>query len=356
MGNLTVAVLLLDLILKVNYDSFQLFDNFAKSKNITLNYVIWKGCSSNLTVDAYILDPKDFIGCEEKVFLPLVIEHQALAVMMPIMSKKDRYKDLLMPVDALIQICSTLVMVFFAIFSTMSRKLYSGSTDFIGAVLIGFKLVVGQSVLKDKRCLFRLLYLLISLYGIMICNLYSANMSKFLVMPEDDTSCTTLCTTKGIEFLGEIGIAGNFKLEATEAGNLFLKIGSLNLENGYCVKTSDWTKRLHFQHDLKKNMFKLAIPWIEGFKDHTLSIMNPDSEYAEILNTFILDVYSTGLVNKWAKDMSIKKFAIKFREIQNLPQIVLFDDLRMLFVYFGFGAVTGVLSFFLEVVVNRVFK
>lgn len=353
MKNLTVAVLLSDFILKANYDSFKLFESFGEKFNISTSYEVWEGCSSNVPVDAYMLDPNDFVGCAGEVHLPLVVEPQAMAVMIPIKPKKNRYRNLLMPIDVSTQICSTLALICFGIVSSLAKKLYLGNFDLIRGVLTGFKVVVGQSVLQEKNHILRLLCIFMSIFGIFNTNMYTANMSKLLVKPEDENSYEVLCTASGIEFLKNFEAGSDFIMSSIEDYELFSMIGSLNLEFGYCVKTSDWNQRLHFQRDLKKNMFKLATPWIESFKDHTVALINTKSEYAAALKTFILDAYSTGLVDKWQRDMSIKNFSTKYIEIGSLSQIVLFDDLRMLFVYFGFGAVAGVVSFLLEIVVRR---
>lgn len=318
MENLTVAIPEVPLIKLMRYDFFQMIELFASNFNLSINYLIWKGCNYQYKtlIDSYMLDLEELKGCESGIQIPFVIEYQSLTILVPTNFKKPRSAYFLMPFDILIIRILGITISTFLFVLIFPTKL--GKMDLSKEVLNAFGLQYCQTIQNNFKTnsILNYLYLFLSVFGFIIYNYYSVHLSSYLIKGINNNNITIKCDNKDLDFLKKFPrIYKRFEFSQSYRQNMVEHIRSLNVSCGICIRTGPFYKRFTSDMRNKNLVYRRIIPWIAGFDPMIVTILNRKSKYLKTLNSFILKMYSKGFMERWAQEMMVQNFSRKYREI-----------------------------------------
>lgn len=336
MDNFTVAVAGLDTYRQTLSNSFKIFEEFSKKYNLSLKiFEFRKSCDY---FAAFMGDTQLLQGSRHSFYSP-TIEHQELSIAVPNLIKIPRSENLLgvslATYNFLILFYS--IVILFASIQTIIVKSMRKRMDFVNNILIGIKLSIGSSSKLPKNLASRLLYSFLMFHGLFYNINYSVHFGSFLIKGIPYFNSSVHCTRHDITFLKEkLPNFKDFDFEEVELNVLISTIIMLKIEYGACVTKSMWQSIFSFQRRLRTNIFRLAVGWISGFTSNSFMVFNRKTKFTGELKNFTDIVFCTGLFVKWSE--ADTHYIQKLSEFKSEPEIVKFEDVRILirFLYFNY--------------------
>lgn len=344
MESLTVAISDTPHFNIIRHDSFKFLELFAKIFKLKLNFILWKNCTDygqQLESDAYIVDyDQEFKEClGGNISLHLVIEFQAITILVPSFVKKPKYTYFrILNFD--IRVCSLIIICLFAFLTVLISKFKLQSLDNSKELLKGVGLLHGQSIsiFSKDISLLRCIYIAMSILGILLQNYYNIYLSSYLIKGIDDTNIKILCSKSDFRFINTSypSIRKQFSFTEVPEHERITSILSLNVTLGRCIRTQGWLKRLNRDIRYKSRIYRRAAPWMYGFDPILLVILNKKSKHSNNLNKFLLNIYSHGFTKHWSRQMMIHNYAkrsIEIMECTNSGTVITLKDFRSCFIY-----------------------
>lgn len=271
--------------------------SYADFHNLSVQFLVFEVLQNISNADISLVDAADY---DTSAFtLPSVVPFYSLTLGIPSFNKLDKWKYFALPFTRIVWMFHILFPFYFAIIlkinSPSKSKTLRNIFEAVRAILTGQV----RFLKKDKPL--RFIYFFVLFYGMFFWIGYSSHLGSFLTQALDQTDFPFLCTKTRAKAIGSEHV-GKLKFSVQSTDDYLKKIYALNLQNGYCFTSMFWYYNMGFQKYMSP-IFRQIIPWKFAY-GHYFRI-NKKSKHLDRFNRYLLNVYSSGLHEKWGQDMSI---------------------------------------------------
>lgn len=261
-------------------------------------------------------------------------QFQNLIVIVPANIHVNRHLYFLYPFNWKIWVVLAVGIIYKSVIVSVAVGLISGHFDFSKACLQCLKLLLWQdSMIVRKHNIINLIYILLTVEGFVLVNLYSMYLGSFLITNVKQTSYEIAFTSLSEKALREMFEDGNqIRLKEMSVFEYAFNLLSMNPKYGYIVDFLSWTNNDVLQANFRKLKTETRKPI------PLAGLMKKNYFLEHALNDFFLTEYSYGLFQKKMQNcarMELGTRALEGPDNQHfiLKDFVLVIDLAL----FGLG-------------------
>lgn len=315
-------------------DLLQTCDVFALKFNYSIQYSALENIKNISEFDVNIADFEDYHDIDPNPFiLPSVLQFYGLTFVIPAIGKVDKHLYFILPFQTKVWI---IIFIIYLIIPIILKMFLKNSS-----IIIPVMILANQPIKVHKIKGFW--YSSIILINLFVNVAYSTFLGFFLTTSVDETKFLFLCPEFRADMLEEHSQHIHYK--TNDYKSYIWHISNLNMSYGYCLTSLFWRKNLNMN---PYQIFRVIKPW-KFVYGHYLRI-NQNSKYLEQFNDYLIKVFSSGLMEKWGRDMKIKNY---IKSVQNYlkeeNRFLSAKDFQICFSVFSIGLFVGCLVFLFEI-------
>lgn len=231
------------------------------------------------------------------------IEYFGVVVVVPVDSTKDVDSGayFVLPFDLSVWITYFLNIFYFIIVFSVLRYLENKNFDILRNFSYSILILLAGSVdWKPKKFLHRTIFLTMIMFGYIMVTVYTTYLGSFLIKGSGDQEFEIIINEPTFQLFSKFwNNVENILWKKVGSPEYFGK--SLNLDSikyGYCLHSNVWYIYNSFQKHLAKKIFRLKYTTSNSLKIYG-HVLKP---YAEDFKMYLMNIYSSGLVEKWKAD------------------------------------------------------
>lgn len=295
-------------------------------------------------IDLILVDSVHYASLNPNPFvLTSVITFYSMGLIEPYVSKMEKSEFFTIPFDGVIWTILALFPIYFALALKIAERKSRILENMLAAIRV---LAAGPINLESNSTLLRTVYFLTILFGLIMTMIYTSYLGCFLTRAVDKRDLDFMCTAPKIAILQRGGRYQDTKFMIFSDEEYFNKIMDTDPNYGYCEASVHWDK---FAAVLKP-LFRKVLPW-EFSYGHYMRL-NKSSKHQKTFNTYLINVHSSGLMQKWAKDDGLRR---KFKKLEMIlrfedkPSILTFQDLKTPFKFYVYFLLISIVVFLAEI-------
>lgn len=270
-------------------------------------------------------------------------------IIIPLKTIKNKYLFFKYPFNWTVWLVICMGMAYKSIVLYISEKSFDKNCHLTSSMLSCLEILLWIGLkIRRSNWLLQTIYIILTIEGFILVNLYSMYLGSFLVVDLKRTRFEIGMVGTAEEINKEYVNVGKYNLKFMSIYEYGINLMTLNTQYGYSVPKTVWNSNAELQDHFRVVEYDIRRPF------PLVPVINKNSMFENAINKFVILAYSHGMFQKWFREFIVLK--PQKLTANTVTDMLVLKDFKYVIYIFDLGILFAILLFLAEVLYSKFFN